>query len=490
MEPFRFHDQTKHSPLSLRRRQEPLDWSNRPHPFKDYLELPSIPLPTPSPDTDLPALEAVTEARGDQRALGPEEVARLLTLGAGVLHEKLYPGGERFHFRTYASAGALYPIEIYLAFAGVEGIDPGVYHFHPLEKALRKIRGGDVRRYVVRATGGRGSVARAPVTILLSGIPWRTTWKYNARGYRHIYWDAGMILANLLALAASGGHAAEVVLGFVDRDMNALLGLDGRGEMALAVVPLGFDPPGRLEPVPAADRPAPTERHSVRPLSSKQRDYPEIHAIHEATSLSDPEQAAQWAAAAAGHPGRAGEKPPCADGVERVIRRRGSSRAFKPDALPYRDVSTILTRAFHTLSADWTPPTVRADLLVHALEGLDPGAYRLKDSRIEPLSHGNFRDDGRFLCLEQPLGGDGAMTCFLMTDLAATTEELGSRGYRAAQLEAGITAGRIYLGAYACNFGATGLTFYDDKVREFFKTEDEPLLVVALGRPAKGRRLM
>lgn len=77
-----------------------------------------------------------------------------------------------------------------------------------------------------------------------------------------------------------------------------------------------------------------------------------------------------------------------------------------------------------------------------------------------------------------------------MTDLAATTEELGPRGYRAAQLEAGITAGRIYLGAYACNFGATGLTFYDDKVREFFKTPDEPLLVVALGHPAKGRRLM
>lgn len=490
MEPFCYHDQTKHSPLSLRRRQEPLDWSNKPHPFKDYLELPSIPLPAASPDTDLPALHAVTEAPGDQRALGPEELARVLTLGAGVLREKVYPGGERFHFRTYASAGALYPIEIYLACAGGEWIDPGVYHFHPLEKSLRKIRSGDVRRYLIRATGGRESVALAPVTVLLSGIPWRTTWKYDARGYRHLFWDAGMILANLLALAASGGHAAEAILGFVDRDMNALLGLDGRSEMALAAVPLGFDPPGRLEPIPAVDGLASPVRHPVRPLSSKERDYPEIHAIHDATSLSDPEQAAQWATAPAPRPEHAWEKVPYADGVERVIRRRGSSRAFKPDALPYRDVSTILKRAFHTLSADWAPPTVRADLLVHALEGVEPGAYRLQDSRIEPLSHGNFREVGRFLCLEQPLGGDGAITCFLMTDLAATTEELGPRGYRAAQLEAGITAGRIYLGAYACNFGATGLTFYDDKVREFFKTPDEPLLVVALGHPAKGRRLM
>jgi hypothetical protein len=182
-----------------------------------------------------------------------------------------------------------------------------------------------------------------------------------------------MIVANLLALAASGGHAAEVVLGFVDRDMDVLIGLDGSSEAVLAAVPLGFDPPDRLVSVPAADGPASAVRHAVTPLSIKQRDYPEIHAVHDATSLSDPEQAAQWAAMPAGHPSRLREKIPCADGVERVIRRRGSSRLFEPDALPYRDVSTILTRAFHTLSADWASPTVRADFLVHALQGVDPG---------------------------------------------------------------------------------------------------------------------
>jgi nitroreductase family protein len=178
--------------------------------------------------------------------------------------------------------------------------------------------------------------------------------------------------------------------------------------------------------------------------------------------------------------GRRGTRHPPA----RFVSRLQTGRTALPGRL--HDLEARL----YTLSADWAPPTVRADLLVHALEGVEPGAYRLQDSRIEPLSHGNFREVGRILCLEQPLGGDGAITCFLMTDLAATTEELGPRGYRAAQLEAGITAGRIYLGAYACNFGATGLTFYDDKVREFFKTPDEPLLVVALGHPAKGRRLM
>lgn len=69
----------------------------------------------------------------------------------------------------------------------------------------------------------------------------------------------------------------------------------------------------------------------------------------------------------------------------------------KPDALPYRDVSKILKRAFHTLSADWAPPTAPADLLVHALEGLEPGAYRLQGSRIEPLSRQLPRGQARSL---------------------------------------------------------------------------------------------
>jgi SagB-type dehydrogenase family enzyme len=248
---------------------------------------------------------------------------------------------KRFFFRTYASAGALYPIEIYVAAAGIEAIEPGLYHFHPLEKTLRRIRDGDVRGYLVRATGGRQSVARAPATILLSGIPWRTTWKYEARGYRHLFWDAGMIVANLLALAASGGHAAEVVLGFVDSEVNALLGLDGRSEVALAAVPLAFDRPGEPAPAVAAEEPAAPVRLDVKPLSNQQRDYSEIDAVHEATSLNDPDQAGEWASGPATRPDGSRESLAVRDGVERVIRRRGSSRAFKPDPMPFGDALTL-----------------------------------------------------------------------------------------------------------------------------------------------------
>ena len=71
-----------------------------------------------------------------------------------------------------------------------------------------------------------------------------------------------------------------------------------------------------------------------------------------------------------------------------------------------------------------------------------------------------------------------------MADLRATLERLGARGYRAAQLAAGIVAGKVYLAAYAHRFGATGLTFYDDAVERFFSPDgagQSCLLVVAVG---------
>jgi nitroreductase len=86
------------------------------------------------------------------------------------------------------------------------------------------------------------------------------------------------------------------------------------------------------------------------------------------------------------------------------------------------------------------------------------------------------------MCLEQRLAADAAVACFLLSDLDLLLQTVGDRGYRMAQLEAGIVAGRLYLGAYAFGYGATGLTFYDDEVTTFFAQEAmECMLVVCAG---------
>jgi hypothetical protein len=113
-----------------------------------------------------------------------------------------------------------------------------------------------------------------------------------------------------------------------------------------------------------------------------------------------------------------------------------------------------------------------------------PGAYFYRRGAFELLSRGDFRPQAAFLSLEQPLAGDAAATHFLLADLGGALGAWGDRGYRAAQLEAGIVAGKIYLGAYGYGYGATGLTFYDDEVTSFFSPHaagKSCMLVVAVG---------
>ena len=109
-------------------------------------------------------------------------------------------------------------------------------------------------------------------------------------------------------------------------------------------------------------------------------------------------------------------------------------------------------------------------LTVHAVEGLPSGAYVYRRDRrsLELLKEGDFRQESAYLGLEQELPGDASANIFFLTHLEPVLQSLGNRGYRAAQLEASITGGKVYLAAYAQRLGASGLTFYDDDVTAFF----------------------
>src|SRR5262249_54003297 len=104
------------------------------------------------------------------------------------------------------------------------------------------------------------------------------------------------------------------------------------------------------------------------------------------------------------------------------------------------------------------------------------------------LKAGEFRREGGELCLDQALGADASVVAFFLSDLDAALGRWGNRGYRAANLAAGLLGGRLYLGAYALGLGATGLTFYDDDVVRFFEPAaagKEAIFVTAVGLPAR-----
>jgi len=173
---------------------------SKPSVFKDYGDAERVPLETSN--------------------AGP-----LLQDGAGIVRtqERRDYGGGTIHWRAYSSAGALFPVEAYVATAA------GLYSFDALSRALVRV-GEDARPRLG---------IDAQEVVVLTGIHERTGWKYLERGYRHIWWDAGTMLANLLALAAAEDLEPRLYTAFVDAEVNAALGVDGEREYALALLALG-----------------------------------------------------------------------------------------------------------------------------------------------------------------------------------------------------------------------------------------------------------
>src|SRR5256714_4738992 len=238
---WKYHNGTKHSYWSIRNHPHFLDWANRPLPFKIYPKIEPFPLPRDVPQTGVVALSAISQ-RGlsslAEMVPGVQDLARVLYFSAGITKQRAYPGGE-IYFRAAACTGALYEIELYVVSSDLPGLDAGVYHFNPADVSLRLLRKGDFRGNLAQATAMEPAVAHAPATIICTGTYWRNAWKYQARTYRHFGWDNGTLLANMLAVSAASGLPSEIVLGFVDDEVNRLLDLDTRGEVSLCLVPIG-----------------------------------------------------------------------------------------------------------------------------------------------------------------------------------------------------------------------------------------------------------
>ena len=500
---WKYHNDTKHSRWSIRSDPHFLDFSNQPLPFKLYSGLEPLPLPQDFTRTGTAALSAIAPGRDDTGGSyvpDTQTLASLFYYSAGITKRGGYPGSEMF-FRAAACTGALYHIELYLVCGDLPDLEAGVYHFGAHDFSLRRLRRGDYRGSLVRASGNERSVATAPAVLVLTGTFWRNAWKYRNRTYRHCFWDSGTILANLLAISAAQRAPVRVVEGFVDGSVNHLLGLDTRREVALSLVAFGHMDSSTPGPPPEA----PELNLDTAPLSKTEVDYPDIREMHGASSLESEREASAWhsegpSVSLPEPSGKLFPLQPLSDdeaagaSIEQVIVRRGSTRRFADQAISFSQLSTMLHRATQGVPADFLDPkgaTLNTlYLIVNAVKGLPEGAYIYHRDRIalELLKEGQFRQTAGYLGLEQELPADASADVFFLADLGAILEQYGNRGYRAAQLEAAIMGGKLYLGAYAQRLGASGLTFFDDDVTEFFSPHaagKSVMFLVALGVPVR-----
>ena len=164
--------------------------------------------------------------------LSLKEVARLLFAAQGVTRR----GG----FRTVPSAGALYPLEIYLASGEVEDLEAGVYHYRPEKHELELVQNGDRRKEIAQAAVGQMWINKAQAVLVVCAVLERTTSKYGKRGRRYVHVEAGCAAQSVSLQAADLGLGTTVVGAFRDSRLANILGIQDK------VTPLLLLPVGRL----------------------------------------------------------------------------------------------------------------------------------------------------------------------------------------------------------------------------------------------------
>jgi SagB-type dehydrogenase family enzyme len=515
-----YHEATKHSELSIQLSRHYLDWDNKPRPFKIYTKLPSISLPR---DFSQPTMSALKSINGSIETIKPKkntsntggsnskQLAEILFFSAGITREMNYPYGT-YYMRAASATGALYPIELYVINQTLPDLKAGVYHFCPGEFTLTELRQGDYRAELAEATSSENesTIISSPVTIVFTSIAWRNAWKYQARSYRHWFWDAGVIAANMLATTNSIGLPTNLIMGFVDATINRLLGLTDKKEAAIALATVGGVTGGSSPDLQFLEskKSISVIRPEILPLSKMgENDYPEIWKIHDSSCINNKEQVDTWvnSSVTLKREMTAGKSshyqlPLKHDDAESltepslgsVILMRGSTRRFAQESISYSQLSNILHHSSRVIPLDFLKELgesiVDFYFIVNDVKGLEPGSYFFNqaENSLEQLKRGTFRSMSEYLCLGQQLFREASVVFFLMTDLQAVLKAFGNRGYRAAQFEAGIIAGKIYLSSYAQGLGASGSTFYDDAVTEFFSPHSKDkstMITIGVGVP-------
>ena len=194
------------------------------------------------PAIELPAAEttggpAMRDAMGTRRSVrvfseGPvtmQELSQLLWAAQGVTNKQGY--------RTVPSAGAKFPIEMYVVAERVEGLEPGLYHYRADDHSLGKIREGVLGKELQAATTGQPTVGAAAANFIVMAVVWRVEAKYGPeRSERYVVLEGGAVMEHLLLEAVALGLGGVAIGGFGDEDVQTFVGSNA---MPVVIVPVG-----------------------------------------------------------------------------------------------------------------------------------------------------------------------------------------------------------------------------------------------------------
>lgn len=483
-----------------------LDWKNQPVPYKQYPGIESIALPE-VPDLYAVSLFEAFQQRREKDAVGTfdlEALSRVLMLACGLTAKARQPGGG-FYFRSAPSAGALYPNELYLLWPETRGLSAGLYHYGVHNRRLTPLRKGARALEAFAGAGGR-AVAGLPLFIV-TGIFFRSAWKYRSRAYRYVLMDAGHLLENLRLALSAAGFVPDLALDFDDARLDDFLGVDRQREAALGWLEVkgAFDgSAASVESGSAGQAALPSGTAEASRVAKKEVVYEEILDIHRSgeklpeppVEPPDPVDAlglvAEWQPVTALAGDHEIAQAPIRNYAEAVIRRR-SSRNFVPRSMEKASFACLLSLLCQTgAESEIYSRAVACGCLVGQVEGLEPGFYLLDriQHRLGRVFRGDYRGEMAAICLNQTWLSGAAVYFVFLSPLAGVDKTWGARGYRYAMISAGRLGHAVYLGSTTLGLGCCGIgAFFDGEAGSLLGLHsDSAMLYLLASGVVKGGR--
>ncbi|MBW2065946.1 MAG: SagB/ThcOx family dehydrogenase [Deltaproteobacteria bacterium] len=471
-----------------------LDWANQPSVFKVYqgIEPMEMPRDVALPKRHLSSL--LLEQDGPQGSVDDiRDLSRILLLTNTLTARARHPDGN-FYYRSAASAGALYPTEVYVATRGIIGLEDGLYHFAIPPHGLHLLRTGDFGSHVLEMTRMQGEgIPR--LTFFLTAIFFRSAWKYRARAYRYHLLDTGHVLENFMLALRAQDLPSSLSYDFDDQGVNRFLGVDEKREVTLAVVHIyGSEVTHEGGKEKISELPAAIQGASV--VSAREVEYPVIREMHETESqivkgrLPETNMVHELGLEVKGWTKIQGMPawPEKLDYPDALFQRR-SKRNFVEKAIAADQITAFLDALCAGEDRDTRVEYQRAlaiGFLASKVDGMAEGFYLLDHASraIGMVAARSFTDKMARICLDQMWLANAGVHFLFLTNLDMLNRRWGPRGYRYAMLRAGRMGQRLYIASIAMGLGCCGIgAFYDGEAKELLGLNDSLrlLYLVAVG---------
>ncbi|BBD66492.1 hypothetical protein NIES4072_62380 [Nostoc commune NIES-4072] len=417
-----YHDATKHSYLSVQLDPNYVDASTQPSSFKVYPKF---------------------YRRVKLNLNNP--VHSFISLTSAVTLEKVYKDGP-YKLRVNPSAGALYPTEVYVQVRRIEGMVDGIYHVEVENNCLTLIYeliDDGLENYIIPGKCINGFI------FLISCVYYRSSWKYQNRSIRYCFLDSGHHLGAVAASAFLHNRDIQLIFDFDKLALNSDLGFENKEFITACAVS------GEIQ-----DKKIRSLRLKVPFVSGT--DYFEsnqfIEDAYKATTLQKSRQQKL-------------EYPQFdfdRDKFYQTVWDRRSIRRFRKECISQEDYLYVVQQLQQSIPTE-NYEEIEIYSVVHQVEGMTPGLY--KGTYL--VKAGNFSEKTGYLCINQAIARDGAVTLFFVSDYL---------NYQTAMQIAGFLGQRLYLTSNYLGIQCSGIgAYYDDETQELLETNKDVLYGMVIG---------